>query len=525
MQVFWNSGERNQSNGLDVLGVRRLDQDIELEWVAGVTTISYRARYLSILPWLLTEFYNRELKHQNGAAFYDKERLLEVLRRCEIVVLVASRLGSLWGESGNYYGVIGSDLFENIVKKIDVDNKANLATTRGGASYGTYVAPCRSLGILANTQDDSGIPVTITDRGKKLYEIRRDYLSRNGLVDLILNGGTLHTQELIENGALFSVNGLCSEGHSLERDFLESCLFTPYNHDSSAVGVQYEKFRATVHWILSNLETDTAKDASDLICTCFTNTLRNPRGDLAGVELAWAEYELRRRCHFAFELLLHAMTESLLSLGEGRLTQAVAEMVDNVEYPKFLRDIVGPEDSHFQKVVSEFSGLIDYSRFLNGPLDKEVQVCSSGTVAMYAICVLLACKIQTDVLRESHLIPDRSSHPSGYMEKAFKIVEGSQSSKVFELLTILLQETAVEPHLKTTWRKMGHRQKCSLRFYPDGAVLRPTRRQSKAGYSGSRLGNVIGILSDIGLCDRVGNSKFKVNDRGTQKLRELESQI
>ena len=98
MDTFWNSGEGNQIRGLDILGVRNLDQGIEKEWVAGITTISNRARYFSLLPWLVG-LYRESLGEDFNPDDY-WEGLSTLLARFEFVLIVCSRMGAEWGESG-----------------------------------------------------------------------------------------------------------------------------------------------------------------------------------------------------------------------------------------------------------------------------------------------------------------------------------------------------------------------------------------------------------------------------------------
>ncbi len=91
------------------------------------------------------------------------------------------------------------------------------------------------------------------------------------------------------------------------------------------------------------------------------------------------------------------------------------------------------------------------------------------------------------------------------MYRAFPIIEKATSGSLTEAIRILTDHCVVESHLGTTLRKMAYGMKCSLRFFPDGQVLRPTGMKVIAGYSGDRLGNVIGMLEDLGFITRDGH--------------------
>jgi hypothetical protein len=130
MNSFWNSGERDKIQGLDVLGVRQLDQRLEAGWVAGITTISFRARYLTLLPWILTKFYERELERNRGKATFDYDRLEAVLARLKFVVLAASNMGTEWGESGQTYGIMGKDIYVEHLRAFNAEGAIDLPSDK-----------------------------------------------------------------------------------------------------------------------------------------------------------------------------------------------------------------------------------------------------------------------------------------------------------------------------------------------------------------------------------------------------------
>ena len=148
MNFCWGDDLLDTTPGLDILGVRGIDQAVELALVNGlITTISQRARFLSIFPWALGEFL---ISHASDG--FDWDRLIIYLRRVEFVTLVATRLDSD-GNGVDATGALGADLHQDQVKKLLDGEPVNFPDNNGGAILGTYLGPCRALGLLVDGDD------------------------------------------------------------------------------------------------------------------------------------------------------------------------------------------------------------------------------------------------------------------------------------------------------------------------------------------------------------------------------------
>ena len=496
MESFWNSGERRLIRGLDILGVRQLDQAIEREWVSGITTISIRARYLSLLPWILKEFYDVQLSEGGGKAQFDEESFREVLIRLEFVVLAASKFGANWGESGTTYGVLGSDLHADALMQFEDEGYIKIPSDRGGASYGTYIMPCRGFGLLdTSSSPDTKELVVVSPRGQEIHEARNAVLRKDGLTAIILKGGVLTLENLREEGFHFSVNGI--DKNPNEQSLLETSFLYPYM-DTPAIKDVYSRFTATIEWA-SKACRDEPVGASALIRENYRRCINVEPDTLSEVEIAWTEYELRRRVHFALELLLEGFTETLMNLTEGTPERIINDWAAEGEIPQLVFEILRSDDSPFALNLAQVESVIPIQSFFDSPPEpRRTRDLTPSAKALYAIALLLACRRESARLRDSKKIPDRRN----YMESAFKVLGDYENADLAQALIAVTLHTVIESHLKTTLKKMGEGQQCSLRFYPEGNLLRPTGTGVRAGYSGDRLGNVLGMLADLGHFDR-----------------------
>ena len=498
-----------------MLGLRQFDQDLERQWVAGITTISFRARYLTLLPWLLAELYEHELRRGAGRATITEGRLSEVLARLKFLVLVASRTGIEWGESGNTFGVLGSSVYAEQLADFTQRGALAVPSSNGLNVYGTYVMPCRGFGLLTDSQNGrDGLPIAIARRGRDLRKPRAAIPGYETIRDLLLNGGVLTREHVRIAGPHFSVNGLVND--SIERDKLVQWMFEPYQ-DRPDVVKTYTNFTMTTKWPAALIGTN-AMSAADLIAHNFRRVVAANPSSVTPVQLTWMEYELRRRVHFACELLLADITATLQYLTAGTTDAIAARWLSVDGLSPALREVLGVHEVSKGTTLGDTLRAVPSNAFLQGRLRVKAgrDQPHGGNMALYGLALLLASYRSSEQLRATKTLQNRRA----FMERAFELVTEAVTKPITHAMRDFAQHLAVDPHLATTLRKMGQGQKCSLRFFPEGGFLQPTGVSVTPGFSGSRLGNVLGMLADAGLCNRLDGGRYSLTDSGRELLLE-----
>jgi len=163
LSIFWGDDLLDTTQGLDILGVRGFDQSIEIGMVNGITTISQRVRYLSILTWALGEILTK--KSLTGVEW---EEIEAFLRHVEFLVLAATRLDKE-NNGADASGALGANLHQEAMGALLNGNEVPFPHDRGGAILGTYIGPCRAIGLVV----DGEAPVfyRLTPRGREIWRL------------------------------------------------------------------------------------------------------------------------------------------------------------------------------------------------------------------------------------------------------------------------------------------------------------------------------------------------------------------
>ena len=510
--LFWNSGEKEVTKGLDILGFRAVDQGVEKAWVSGITTISQRARYLSLLPWALQAYYHQCGLGAGTARPPQWDAFADIQRRLELIVLAATQhTDAAMGRTTT--GLLGSTLYATQLKDLHTGTSVPLELDRNPATFGTYVAPCRTLGLIGHDSIDAEWAApTITPRGKQMYTTRTGMLGDSPLTTLMLNGGTLTTAAVEAEAAHFSAGTLDQPESQPERDLLEEAIISCESGQDEQL---YEQFLATMRFTLTSVAAGhtTSKIA---IANRYANVLASKEAPTP-VSLQWAAYEMHRRVHFSLELLMEALTRTVIEL-QGATVQAAVDAWVNDDIPPEIMALFEPGFRFdWNDPLSTLHDAIQTDAFLPGPINPRIRKrLPEMSQPIYALTLLIA------TWRDTHQIfaIDQFPGPDSGAEYMFPLLAAGTDLPLRELLIQVADVGVVKAHLSTTLRKMSQGLKCSLRFFPDGRVLRPTGMTAAAGFSQDRLGNVIGILGDIGMI-AIENTTHALTPRGLKMLKQL----
>jgi hypothetical protein len=329
MDVGWGTQLGERSDGQDILGVRGLDQGMEAALVVGITTISQRGRYLTILPWALGQYFTADAEAE--ADHYDAERFQAFMFRVQYLTLACTAIDPGPGDGG---GALGSVLYGTVMNQLRRGEAIPFPESGPGAMLGTYFGPCRAIGLMRS--GDAGRPYLITPRGRAIWD------ARNASMDVAEVRAVLdHADSILPDLALalvphFSLKGLppASEEAALLRDALLSPWASANPTEVAKVEEAYGHFNATLAWLRE--EAEGGLRTEDLLSRNWSRTVAGEDGK-ASIRLAWAEFEWRRRVHFALELVLGAISRTLAEARQATLQELVAVWLAEPDLSEFVQ--------------------------------------------------------------------------------------------------------------------------------------------------------------------------------------------
>jgi hypothetical protein len=273
--------------------------------------------------------------------------------------------------------------------------------------------------------------------------------------------------------------------------------WAPSGPNFAGVATSYARFNQTLTWLRSAVDAPLRVD--ELLANAWRKAVAEESLE-SEIELAWAEFEGRRRLHYGLELLLSAIAGTLEDIRAGSLGEIVEAWLEARELPELLvqawpaaREVVALGGAAAVATVPADLWLA------SEPPDGLADL-SPAARALAGFALISGIARQSARLRSNGRLVDRG----GWGEKALTALE-QPGTVTFGQTLRGLAAVAAQAHMDTTFRKMASGLACSLRFFPEGQRLSSTGLRTGAGRSGPRLWNVIRILRDAGV-DGLGAS-------------------
>ncbi|MEY9607022.1 hypothetical protein ABIF74_011775 [Bradyrhizobium japonicum] len=326
-----------------------------------------------------------------------------------------------------------------------------------------------------------------------MYHEREKQLEGISLIELLRNGGELDYETAQSAISAFSLARMSEFGREAEllREALTDAWVPGNSIAAKRVAVAYEKMTETCAWLDRELKSG-ATGANQLIAQNYDRAVSD---GAHGIEYEWASFEWHRRVHFALELLLAAITKTLVNVGSMSISQVISTWSSTNAASE-------PLSAHWHSPVAVAASLVSSGQFTGSLLKPDD---FGGDPQVQA---LRAFQIIVTQARDARIIGRTSNKSMSSLSPAartIEIFEGGDGT-LSDVLLAICDECVTQRHIANTMRKMGNQQDCSLRFYPDGPVLVPTGIDIAPSYSGSRLQNTMRILADVKMLDSEAKS-------------------
>lgn len=197
----------NSVNGLDLLGLRAVAQNISNHLLNGITTIAPTVRYISLRAWIAKKYADAHMPDS-----------WKEFRQFAGVIEAAVAMGNLLVDKSQK-GLVGSEKSLELIESNS--DKLALGPLVSQLAVSAYTGPSNELGITYNLP--SGVPALIKERGIPL-SLAVDKILKNTKFSHKLSGNpeenTFSRDELIELGKAFPISQPVEEERKLLIDII-----------------------------------------------------------------------------------------------------------------------------------------------------------------------------------------------------------------------------------------------------------------------------------------------------------------
>ena len=237
-----------------------------------------------------------------------------------------------------------------------------------------------------------------------MWQARNNRLKGSSVVAAI-SIGTQFTRALAEAAIPdFSLGALAQSGE--ETSLLHDSLVTTWDPGDeagrAAVTAAYNGLNGTIAWAKRMLA-DESDNATGLLVRNYRACVDGKTADR--ISFAWAEYEYRRRCHYALELLLAALTNQLGEHSEASILHAVTEWSAVDALSPTLAKIWPSAAMAWRAAAVDVAASVPEDLFIDKALPTgDLRRLAAADQALAAFAILTATARQTKRLRqEGHL--------------------------------------------------------------------------------------------------------------------------